>query len=158
MKRWTWAALAAAGLTLAGACGVVLHTVMLHGSDERGEHSGMRPLNSGAVTANTARAPLTGPIAPHQVIFRNLPTIKHPAGQDMLRVSKKDRTPGEEDEKRERSQITEAQADARREQAMHQPVKAGHIQQLSDVTPAQRRPGQQTPGSTDVVNLLNAFD
>lgn len=155
MKRWSWAALSAAVVVSVGVCGIAVHRA---GSPNRqDEHAGMKPVSTSSLSASVP-APSTGMIAPHVVNFRSLPVVQHPAGQPMKRLSKKDQGPGKENEKRERSQISEAEADARRAQAMQQPVKPNHIQELRDVTPAQRRPGVQNLPFTGVVNLLAGFD
>ncbi|MGA9333660.1 MAG: hypothetical protein WBV39_05220, partial [Rudaea sp.] len=126
MKRWTWVALSAALVAIVGVCGIVAHTMGTF-SAGRGEYEGMKPVSTAPRKAN-APAQSTGMIAPHVVIFRNLPVIQNPPGQTMSRPGRTDGGSGEEHEKRERSQLTEAQADARRALAMKQPVNRAHVQ------------------------------
>ncbi len=157
MKRWTRDISSAALVAIVGVCGIVVHTMGTF-SGERGEHEGRKPISTAPLKAN-APAPSNGMIAPHVVTFRNLPVIQNPPGQTMSRPGKADGGSGEENGKRERSQLTKAQADARRALARKQPVQRARVQQLRDVTLAQRRPGvKSASASADVVNLLAGFD
>ncbi|MGH8042320.1 MAG: proprotein convertase P-domain-containing protein [Rudaea sp.] len=158
MKRWTWVVVAAMGLAVVGAYGLAMHVGLMNFTADHDGHAGMRPVDAGPEEAKNQPAPTTGMIAPHVVTFRNLAVVHHPVGQSMQRPGKKDRASGEGDEKRERSQLTQAQADALRAQALQQPVRRARVQKLRDITRNQRQPGVATPASTDVVNLLNGFD
>jgi hypothetical protein len=153
MKRWAWAALGAAVVAVVGVGGVVLHHGSLDGG-ERGEHEAMGPASlEGRVPNPPAQS--TGMIAPHAVLFRSLPVAK-PSPAQAQRPGKQ---AGGENESRERSQISEAEADARRAKAMQQPVRAAHIQQLREVSSKQRAASiQGGASSTDVLNVLAAFD
>jgi len=154
MKRWTLAALSAAVVAVAAIGGVALHRGGSLDLGERGEHEGMRPASlEGRVPS--LPAPSTGMITPHVVLFRSLPVAK-PAPAQAQRPGKQT---GSEDEQRERSQISEAEADARRAKAMQQPVRAAHIQQLREVSAKQHAASiQGGASSTDVLNVLAGFD
>jgi subtilisin-like proprotein convertase family protein len=96
-------------------------------------------------------------LAPHVVIFSNLPAVKTPAAGTAQHPGKQQ---GGENEQRERSQITEAEADARRAKALLQPVRAAHVQQLREVSRQQQRAASIQGGAaaTDVLNVLAGFD
>ncbi|MGB8635091.1 MAG: proprotein convertase P-domain-containing protein [Rhodanobacteraceae bacterium] len=157
MKRFNWGALSALLVAVAAVGGVVVHTIGPF-SGERGEHEGMKPVSTASRSANVP-AQSTGMIAPHVVTFRNLPVVQQRTGQSMTRPGKDEHDSGEENEKRERSQLTEAQADALRAMAMEQPVQRARIQELRDVTVSQRKQGPASPSAGgDVLNVLNGFD
>ena len=151
MKRWAVAAASAATAVVAGVFAVVMHSSTLHG-----EIDGMRPVSAGPAASASVPAPSAGMLTPHVVVFRDLPVVQHATGQTMVWPSKSDRG-AEADEKRERSPISDAEADARRAQAMSQPVRATHIQELKDVS---RTPRLQpsAPASTSVLNVLAQFN
>src|SRR6185295_2721685 len=119
-----------------------------------GEHEGMRPASlEGRVPS--LPAPSTGMITPHVVLFRSLPVAK-PAPAQAQRPGKQT---GSEDEQRERSQISEAEADARRAKAMQQPVRSAHIQQLREVSAKQHAASiEGGASSTDVINVIAGFE
>jgi subtilisin-like proprotein convertase family protein len=116
--------------------------------------AGMRPLSVGE---GHKSVPVQAGVAllPHTVTFRDLPVIAPATPHAMPRISKRDRDPDAESETRERSPISETEADSRRAAALVQPVRTLHVQRLEEDTHAGRQPS--TP-STDVVNLLGGFE
>ena len=155
MKRWAWAALGTAAVAVAGIGGIVVKHTGVPALAERGEHEGLRPISMEGRQPN-APAQSTGMIAPHTVVFRSLPTIKTASTQAPQHPGKGG---GEANELRERSQISEAEADARRAKAMQQPVRAAHVQQLRERSA--RPPGGSIQGgaaATDVLNVLAGFE
>lgn len=152
MKRW--AALGAAAVAAAGIAGIVAHQTGSEGHGKRAEHEGLRPVSyEGRVPNPPAQS--TGMIAPHVVTFRNLPVAKPATAQTAQRPGKAERG---DDELRERSQISAAEADARRAKALQQPVRAAHVQQLREVSSKQRPQGIQAASATDVLNVLSGFE
>jgi len=149
MKRWTLAACSAAVVAVAGVCGLVAHQA--EQSRERAEHKGMRPATLEGRAA-VPRSQSSGMIAPHVVTFRDLPVAKPGPAQIPAKGERG------ESEARERSQISEAEADARRTAALNQPVRAAHVQQLHDVSRAQHAASIQAASATDVMNVLAGFD
>lgn len=153
MKRGSWTALGAAVVAVVGIAGVALQRVDSPDA-ERAEHKGMRPASMEGRTPNPA-APSSGMIAPHTVVFRTLPVAKAASGQ----AHKPGKAERGDEELRERSQISEAEADARRAKAMQQPVRAAHVQQLHEVSAKARNASVQGGASaTDVMNVLSGFD
>jgi hypothetical protein len=152
MKSWISVAVAAATTTAIGIA-VVFH----HNEASLAEGAGLKPVSAGPAVAASVPAPLTGSLTPHVVHFRDLPVIQHSSGQPMVRPSKSERG-SEADEKRERSPISEAEADARRAQALAQPVRTAHVQNLKEALRKSQHYQPSSPSSSSVLNLLSGFD
>lgn len=150
MRSWILLGSVAAVVAAAGVGGWAVQ-------NHQNEHGnkGRRPETMGGHTQNV-RAPTSGSITPHTVVFRDVPVVA-PATQATM-PSKAERGAGDaEAEGRERSPIiSAAEADRRRAQALQQPVKAARVQQLSTSIPGAQKPA--APASTASFNLLKGFN
>lgn len=159
MKRGSRLVWVAAGfLVVAGGLGLGAVTGRFSGQTLHAERGGERPITWGPEAKKSVRVPSTGFLQPWHVVFRDLPVVSNQPTQNLAHPGKRPGGGAEADEKRERSQLSEAEADARRAAAMQQPVRRAGVQQLREVTVAQRKGGVRSTTAADVVNLLTGFD
>lgn len=128
------------------------------GGGGKAPEEGLRPLVAGPTQAPNVEAPSTGAIDAHSVVFSQLPVISAPISR-MAASPRKPPEAGGENEKRERSQISEPEAEARRELARNQPVRRGRVQIIHGLDRQQQKlSAPLSPTSSDTYNLLTRFE